>query len=66
MTPFTRVEGRAYPLPFNNIDTDLIIPAEHLKTIRRSGLGRHAEIPFASPTPSYRPSVSGKGRHGKA
>jgi 3-isopropylmalate/(R)-2-methylmalate dehydratase small subunit len=42
MTPFTRVEGRAYPLPFNNIDTDLIIPAEHLKTIRRSGLGAHA------------------------
>lgn len=42
MTPFTRVEGRAYPLPFSNIDTDLIIPAEHLKTIRRSGLGLHA------------------------
>ena len=42
MIPFTRVEGRAYPLPFNNIDTDLIIPAEHLKTIRRSGLGGHA------------------------
>ena len=42
MTPFTRVEGRAYPLPFDNIDTDLIIPAAHLKTIGRSGLGRHA------------------------
>jgi 3-isopropylmalate/(R)-2-methylmalate dehydratase small subunit len=42
MTPFTRVEGRAYPLPFSNIDTDVIIPAEHLKTVRRSGLGRHA------------------------
>ena len=42
MTPFTRVEGRAYPLPLDNIDTDLIIPAEHLKTIGRSGLGRHA------------------------
>jgi 3-isopropylmalate/(R)-2-methylmalate dehydratase small subunit len=42
MMPFTRVEGRAYPLPFSNIDTDLIIPAEHLKTIRRSGLGQHA------------------------
>ena len=27
MTPFTRVEGRAYPLPLDNIDTDLIIPA---------------------------------------
>ncbi len=42
MTPFTRVEGRAYPLPLDNVDTDLIIPAEHLKTIGRSGLGRHA------------------------
>ena len=42
MTPFTRVEGRAYPLPLSNVDTDLIIPAAHLKTIRRSGLGQHA------------------------
>ena len=42
MTPFTRVEGRAYVLPLSNVDTDLIIPAEHLKTIRRSGLGKHA------------------------
>ncbi|HEX4761351.1 MAG TPA: 3-isopropylmalate dehydratase small subunit, partial [Sphingomicrobium sp.] len=42
MTSFTRVEGTAYPLPLANIDTDLIIPAVHLKTISRSGLGRHA------------------------
>lgn len=42
MTPLIRVEGRAYPLPFANIDTDLIIPAVHLKTVERSGLGRHA------------------------
>jgi 3-isopropylmalate dehydratase small subunit len=42
MTPFTRIEGRAYPLPLNHVDTDLIIRAEHLKAIRRSGLGRHA------------------------
>ena len=42
MTPFTRARGRAYPLPLANIDTDLIIPAAHLKTIRRNGLGRHA------------------------
>ena len=42
MTPFTRVEGRAYPLALANVDTDLIIPAAHLKTIRRSGLGAHA------------------------
>jgi 3-isopropylmalate/(R)-2-methylmalate dehydratase small subunit len=42
MTPTKIVAGRAYPLPFNNIDTDLIIAADHLKTIRRFGLGRHA------------------------
>lgn len=42
MTPFTRVCGRAYPLDRANVDTDLIIPAAHLKTIRRAGLGRHA------------------------
>ena len=42
MTPFVRVEGRAYPLGRANIDTDLIIPAAHLKTIRRQGLGAHA------------------------
>jgi 3-isopropylmalate/(R)-2-methylmalate dehydratase small subunit len=42
MTPFTRVEGRAFALPLSNVDTDLIIPAAHLKTIRRSGLGAHA------------------------
>ncbi|HJP68059.1 MAG TPA: 3-isopropylmalate dehydratase small subunit [Sphingomicrobium sp.] len=42
MSPFIRVQGRAYPLPLRNVDTDLIIPAAHLKTIGRSGLGRHA------------------------
>ncbi|HXG81404.1 MAG TPA: 3-isopropylmalate dehydratase small subunit [Sphingomicrobium sp.] len=42
MTPFSKVEGRAYPLGRANVDTDLIIPAAHLKTLRRSGLGAHA------------------------
>ena len=42
MSPFTRVRGRAYPLPMRNIDTDLIIAASHLKTVRREGLGRYA------------------------
>lgn len=42
MTPFTRVEGRAYPLGLANVDTDLIIPAAYLKTVRRAGLGSHA------------------------
>jgi 3-isopropylmalate/(R)-2-methylmalate dehydratase small subunit len=42
MTPFTKVEGRAYPLALANVDTDLIIPAAYLKTVRRNGLGAHA------------------------
>lgn len=42
MTPLISIESRAYPLGLNNVDTDLIIPARHLKTVRRAGLGRHA------------------------
>ena len=42
MTPLVRIEGRAYPLGRANVDTDLIIPAAYLKTVRRSGLGTHA------------------------
>ena len=42
MTGVTAVEGRAYPLGRANVDTDIIIPAEHLKTIAREGLGRFA------------------------
>jgi 3-isopropylmalate/(R)-2-methylmalate dehydratase small subunit len=37
-----QVAGRAYPLGLKNVDTDIIIPAEWLKTISRSGLGRGA------------------------
>lgn len=42
MTPTQRVEGRAYPLGLKNVDTDVIIGADHLKTITRTGLGRVA------------------------
>ena len=40
MTPFTRLEGRAAPLPLANIDTDQIIPKQFLKTVEREGLGK--------------------------
>ena len=40
MTPFTTLTGVAAPLPMVNVDTDMIIPKQHLKTIRRTGLGR--------------------------
>jgi 3-isopropylmalate/(R)-2-methylmalate dehydratase small subunit len=37
-----KIEGKAIPLGRANVDTDLIIPARHLKTLRREGLGAHA------------------------
>jgi 3-isopropylmalate/(R)-2-methylmalate dehydratase small subunit len=40
--PIAQVEGRAYPLGLKNVDTDIIIPAEWLKTISRAGLGKGA------------------------
>ena len=39
MQPFTTLTGIAAPLPLVNIDTDMIIPKEYLKTIKRTGLG---------------------------
>ena len=42
MQPVTQVSGTAYPWGAKNIDTDVIIPAHWLKTIKRSGLGKGA------------------------
>ncbi len=39
MDKFTTLSGIAAPLPLVNIDTDMIIPKQFLKTIKRSGLG---------------------------
>ncbi|WP_068084809.1 3-isopropylmalate dehydratase small subunit [Polycladidibacter stylochi] len=39
MEKFQKVTGVAAPLPLVNIDTDMIIPKQFLKTIKRSGLG---------------------------
>jgi len=39
MQKFTKLSGIAAPLPLVNIDTDMIIPKQFLKTIKRSGLG---------------------------
>ncbi len=41
MERFTTLTGIAAPLPMINVDTDMIIPKQYLKTIRRSGLGAH-------------------------
>jgi len=39
MDKFTTLTGVAAPMPVVNIDTDMIIPAQYLKTIKRTGLG---------------------------
>ena len=41
MLKFNILEGIAAPLPMMNIDTDMIIPKQFLKTIKRSGLGKN-------------------------
>jgi len=39
MDKFNKLEGVAAPLPLVNVDTDMIIPKQFLKTIKRTGLG---------------------------
>ena len=68
MDKFTTLTGVAAPMPLVNIDTDMIIPKQFLKTIQRSGLGKNlfdemrytqdgAEIPeFVLNQPAYRKS----------
>ena len=40
MDKFTTLTGVAAPLPMINVDTDMIIPKQHLKTVERTGLGK--------------------------
>ncbi len=48
MEKFTTLTGVAAPLPIVNVDTDMIIPKDYLKTIKRTGLGKglFAEMRF--------------------
>ena len=66
MEKFEKLTGIAAPMPLVNIDTDMIIPKQFLKTIKRSGLGKNLfdemrftqdgkEIPdFVLNQPAYR------------
>jgi 3-isopropylmalate/(R)-2-methylmalate dehydratase small subunit len=66
MEKFTTLTGVAAPLPLINVDTDMIIPKQFLKTIARTGLGKNLfdemrydaegrEIPeFVLNRPAYR------------
>ena len=48
---FSNLKGIAAPLDVQNIDTDMIIPKEYLKTIKRTGLGfaAFAEMRYTNP-----------------
>ena len=39
MEKFNKLSGHAIPLRITNVDTDMIIPKQFLKTIKRTGLG---------------------------
>tara|TARA_R110000824_G_scaffold118960_10_gene271769 strand:- start:25940 stop:26545 length:606 start_codon:yes stop_codon:yes gene_type:complete len=66
MDKFNKLTGVAAPMPLINIDTDMIIPKQFLKTIKRTGLGKNLfdemryddkgnEIPdFVLNKPAYR------------
>ncbi len=66
MEKFTTLTGVAAPLPMINVDTDMLIPKQFLKTIKRTGLGKNLfdemrytpdgqEIPdFVLNKPAYR------------
>ena len=66
MEPFKKLDGIAAPLNMINVDTDMIIPKQFLKTIHRTGLGKAlfdemrynpdgSEIPdFVLNKPAYR------------
>ncbi len=41
MEKFTKLEGVAAPIHMINVDTDMIIPKNYLKTIKRTGLGKN-------------------------
>src|SRR6202158_1663642 len=41
MDKFTTLEGVAAPLKMINVDTDMMIPKQFLKTIKRTGLGKN-------------------------
>jgi 3-isopropylmalate/(R)-2-methylmalate dehydratase small subunit len=58
MDKFTTLTAVAAPLPMINVDTDMIIPKQYLKTIKRTGLGKglFAELRYdekGNPLPDF-------------
>ena len=58
MEPFVKLTSRVIPLPYENIDTDQIIPAKYLKVTKKTGLGKGLfsswrYLPDGSPNPDF-------------
>ena len=58
MEPITVVTGRACPIDLNDVDTDLIIPKQFLKSVKKTGFGPFAfserrYLDDGSPDPSF-------------
>jgi 3-isopropylmalate dehydratase len=60
MPVFNNLKGIAAPLDIQNVDTDMIIPKEYLKTIKRTGLGfaAFAELRYENPVEVAQKGVS--------
>ena len=54
MDKFTTLEGVAAPLKIINVDTDMIIPKQYLKTIKRTGWVRGSSPSSATRTTAAR------------
>ncbi len=68
MDKFTTLTGVAAPIEIDNVDTDMIIPKQYLKTIKRTGLGAglFSEMRYnddGSPNPDF---VLNKAAYAKA
>ncbi len=64
MQPFTTLTSTPAPLKVINVDTDMIIPKQYLKTIKRTGLGTalFSEMRYkedGSENPGLRPQPAG-------
>jgi 3-isopropylmalate/(R)-2-methylmalate dehydratase small subunit len=53
MKKITRISGKTIPLAMNDVDTDLIIPAQYLTSITREGYGKNLFIRLRQGNPDF-------------
>lgn len=53
MQPITHISGKTIPLARNDVDTDLIIPAQYLTSVSKDGYGKHLFIRLRQSDPTF-------------